>query len=80
MTHSVPWHHGHLITHMSPLSLLTGFDCTSNVLAGKLYGIPVRGTIAHSFIMSFTTLEEVQPRVSVTVGWGRGALGLPWGA
>jgi nicotinate phosphoribosyltransferase len=31
---------------------------TSNVLAGKDYGIPVRGTHAHSFVMSFTTELE----------------------
>ncbi|XP_074942065.1 nicotinate phosphoribosyltransferase [Phalacrocorax aristotelis] len=46
----------------SKYSYVGGFDYTSNILAGKLYGVPVCGTIAHSFIMSFTSLEEVQPR------------------
>lgn len=30
-----------------------GADATSNVLAGKVYGIPVKGTHAHSWVMSY---------------------------
>jgi nicotinate phosphoribosyltransferase len=32
---------------------IAGMAATSNVLAGKVYGIPVAGTMAHSFITSF---------------------------
>lgn len=31
-------------------SYLAGFDATSTVLAGRLFGIPVSGTMAHSFV------------------------------
>lgn len=38
---------------VSRSSYLAGFAGTSNVLAGKLYQIPIAGTMAHSFVMSF---------------------------
>lgn len=35
-------------------TFMTGFAATSNVLAGKKLGIPLAGTMAHSFIQSFS--------------------------
>src|SRR5262249_13815469 len=35
-----------------------GCSSTSNLLAGKLYGIPTQGTQAHSWIMAFPTERE----------------------
>jgi nicotinate phosphoribosyltransferase len=32
---------------------VAGLTATSNMLAGKLYGVPVAGTMAHSFVQSF---------------------------
>lgn len=37
----------------SRAAYIGGATATSNVLAGKRYGIPVRGTHAHSWVMSF---------------------------
>jgi nicotinate phosphoribosyltransferase len=37
---------------------LAGFDSTSNVLAGYRLGIPVVGTMAHSYVLSFGSERE----------------------
>ena len=37
----------------SRAAFIGGADSTSNVLAGKVFGIPVQGTHAHSWVMSF---------------------------
>ncbi len=39
-------------------SFIAGCAGTSNVLAGERYGIPVAGTMAHSFVMSFGSEHE----------------------
>ncbi|XP_020524560.1 nicotinate phosphoribosyltransferase 2 isoform X2 [Amborella trichopoda] len=43
----------------SKYSYIGGFDATSNVLAGKLFGIPLRGTHSHAFVSSFMSPDEI---------------------
>jgi nicotinate phosphoribosyltransferase len=39
---------------------LGGFDGTSNVYGGYLYGIPITGTHAHSWVMSFKDEKDIE--------------------
>nr|XP_039259039.1 nicotinate phosphoribosyltransferase-like [Styela clava] len=47
----------------SKYCFMGGFDGTSNVLAGKTFGIPVRGTHAHAFVNSFQSLKEIPRQI-----------------
>src|SRR5512136_956805 len=44
----------------SRYSYMGGFDGTSNVLAGFLFGVPIKGTHAHSFVQSFAGLKDLK--------------------
>ena len=46
-------HGGEAGLKVARASYLAGFDSTSNVLAGRLYGIPIAGTMAHSYVEAF---------------------------
>ncbi|MVO99587.1 nicotinate phosphoribosyltransferase [Paenibacillus lutrae] len=43
-------------------SYIAGFDATSNVLAGMVFGIPAKGTHAHSWVQAHETEEEAFER------------------
>ena len=61
----------------SKYSHVGGFHATSNVLAGKLLNLPIGGTHAHSFVMSYTSLDLVQDAKVQRVDNGEMVLLLP---
>lgn len=51
-------HGGEAGLKVARASYLAGFDATSNVLAGRAYGIPIAGTMAHSYVEAFPDETE----------------------
>jgi len=48
-------------------AFIGGSDATSNLLAGKIFGIPVTGTHAHSWVMSFKNEQEAFKEYSLAM-------------
>mmetsp|Transcript_23100 Transcript_23100/g.44852 ORF Transcript_23100/g.44852 Transcript_23100/m.44852 type:complete len:561 (+) Transcript_23100:61-1743(+) len=53
----------------SRYSYIGGFDGSSNLMAGYMFGIKVSGTHAHSFVQSFSSLDDL-PRRSIELPGG----------
>jgi nicotinate phosphoribosyltransferase len=51
-------HGGQAGIEVARASYLAGFDATSDVLAGQRYGIPLAGTMAHSYVECFASETE----------------------
>jgi len=43
----------------SRYAMMGGFQKTSNVAAGMTFGVPISGTHAHAFVMSFNSLADL---------------------
>ncbi|MGA2614159.1 MAG: nicotinate phosphoribosyltransferase [Spirochaetia bacterium] len=50
----------------SRAAFIGGAHATSNTLAGKHFGIPVRGTMAHSWVMAFSSEREAFEKYAET--------------
>jgi len=64
--------HGFGGLHASRAAIIGGASSTSNVLAGFLYGLPVSGTMAHSWVQSFDSeitafrsYAHINPKTSI---------------
>jgi len=49
----------------SRFSYIGGYNGTSNVLAGQVFGTPVKGTHAHSYVSSFKGFKELSARTEI---------------
>lgn len=56
----------------SKYSYVGGFVATSNVQAGKIFGVPIAGTHAHAFVQSFVSLEDVKEKLTIRVSSASG--------
>ncbi|CAI6364366.1 unnamed protein product [Macrosiphum euphorbiae] len=55
----------------SKYAYIGGFDGTSNLLAGKMFNIPVKGTHAHAYITSFSNPSELKTKTLINLNNGK---------